>query len=109
MRRVTTALMLLLTILGGLSVSTDFAFAQYYERGYRPYYERGHRPPPPRYGDPYRRSYGRPAIQCPHPLVPDTDRYSGRQYCREWVPQRGSECPPGLTLQSGFCKPYRGP
>jgi hypothetical protein len=63
-------------------------------------------PPPPGYPGGYRR-YGPPTIQCPPPLVPDTDRY-GRQYCREWYPARGSECPPGYTVQSGRCKPYRG-
>jgi hypothetical protein len=41
--------------------------------------------------------------QCPRGMVP-----TGYGDCRRWHPTRGSECPPGKTLQGGRCKPYRG-
>lgn len=42
--------------------------------------------------------------ECPQGMVP-----SSRGDCQPWRPSRGSECPPGMTLQSGRCQPYRGP
>lgn len=58
----------------------------------------------PRYYGGYRYYGGARTWQdCPPGMVP-----TGRGDCRPWHPTRGSECPPGYTLQSGRCKPYRG-
>lgn len=77
------------------------ANAQYYRPGYGDgYYQQ----PPPYYQERYRPRY---QIQCPQGLVPDNTP-DGRQFCRRWYPTRGSECPPGYTLQGGQCRPYTG-
>jgi hypothetical protein len=97
MRRILIALSAIAGIVGSIAPASG----QYYRPGYNDY-------PPPYHGDPYERRYRQRAIQCPQGLVPVPDRY-GRMVCAPWRPTRGSECPPGYTLQGGQCKPYRGP
>lgn len=92
MRKTTLAVGLLAGILG----TADGASAQYYQDGYGPRYREA-----PQYYDGGQRYYRQRA--CPGNLVPD-----GRGGCRPWRPMRGSECPPGYTVQDGRCKPYTG-
>lgn len=61
----------------------------------------------PGYGGPRLNAAPRVHVECPPGTVMDRDRWN-RPYCKPWRPMRGSECPPGYTLQSGRCKPYRG-
>lgn len=86
-------LLVALSVLGAVVTVVDTASAQYYyDRGYYPRHHRRHVERP---------------VHCGPGLVGAHDNY-GRPYCRRWYPTRGSECPPGYTLQSGHCKPYRG-